>query len=252
MINEPYQQNDLWKIFGYEKMADIFRQARQADPTARLMINDYPRLDGAAVTDEHLNAYYGYVEGLLQAKAPVQGIGFQCHFGSSVVPPERVLTGLDRFAKLGLPISITEFDMETTDEDLQRRYLRDFMTAAFSHPAVDAIVMWGFWEGKHWLPTAALYRQDWSIKPNGQAWLDLVKRDWWTNADGVTDASGAYQVRGFNGTYEITVTAAGGHTKTIYQNLDPDIRAVTVRMDDQATTPPRWLVAQRAAASARP
>ena len=110
--------------------------------------------------------------------------------------------------------------MDTADEDLQKRYMRDFMTAAFSHPAVNEIIQWGFWEGKHWLPNAALYRKDWTIKPNGQAWLDLVKRDWWTNADGATGADGSYRTRGFYGDYEITVTGADGVRRTVLARLE--------------------------------
>jgi len=242
VVNEPYGQNDLWTVIGYERMADMFRAARKSDPKAHLTINDYPPLDGSATKNEHLKAYYNYIEALLKAKAPVNGIGFQCHFGSNIVSPERVLAGLDRFAKLGLPISITEFDMETTDEDLQRRYMRDFLTAAYSHPSVDAIIMWGFWEGKHWLPTAALYRWDWSIKPNGQAWLDLVKRDWWTNAEGRTGANGGYRTRGFLGVYEIAIKAINGKWKTIYRTLEKGARQMVVRLDDKVEKPPTWLM----------
>lgn len=241
VVNEPYAQRDLWTIFGYDKMADYFREARKVDPTARLLINDYPPLDGAASTDDHLSRYYSYIESLVKAKAPIGGIGFQCHFGSSVIPPERILSGLDRFAKFGLPIAITEFDMDTTDEDLQGRYMRDFMTAAFSHPAVDEILMWGFWEGKHWMPNAALYRWDWSLKPNGQAWLDLVKRDWWTHVRGITDAKGSIANRSFYGVYEITVSTDSGKKNTVYYNFTKSGSPLNITLDGLPATPPKWM-----------
>ncbi len=247
VINEPFAQNDLWKILGYEAMAEVFAEAHAVAPKAFLTINDYSPLDGAAKTNAHLNAYYQYIADLKAAKAPVDGIGFQCHFGSNIVPPERVISGLDRFATFGLPISITEFDIDSTDEDLQRRYLRDFLTAAFSHPAVDTILMWGFWEGKHWLPNAALYRTDWSIKPSGQAWLDLVHRDWWTNADGKTDAAGSYKTRGFYGVYELTATAPGGKTKTVWLPFEKAEKAgkpLTIRLDSVVAPKPRWIAQQ--------
>lgn len=34
--------------------------------------------------------------------------------------------------------------------------------------------LWGFWAGDHWIPHAALFRRDWSIKPNGRVYQDLV------------------------------------------------------------------------------
>jgi hypothetical protein len=78
------------------------------------------------------------------------------------------------------------------------------MTAIFSHPAVDSFIMWGFWEPRHWRPEAALFRPDWSVKPNGQAYLDLVFDEWWTDETLVTAADGTCAVRGFLGRYEVS------------------------------------------------
>lgn len=215
VVNEPYSNHDLLDILGRDAMADWFHLAKAGDPKPTLFINDYPPLDGAASTNPHLNAYFDDIGRLQELKAPLEGIGFQCHFGSSAIPPERILSGLDRFAKFGLPISITEFDMDTADEDLQARFMRDFLTAAFSHSSVDSILMWGFWEGKHWMPNAALYRRDWTIKPNGQAWLDLVKGAWWTKIVGASNAQGTFKTRGFYGDYEAVVTRADGGTQIL-------------------------------------
>jgi GH35 family endo-1,4-beta-xylanase len=215
VINEPFDNHDVMDILGRDAMIHWFKLARAADPKPTLFLNDYPPLDGGATTNAHLNAFYDNIDYLKKNGAPIGGIGFQGHFGGGAIPPARVLSGLDRFAKFGLPIAITEFDINSNDMDYQTAYTRDFLTAAFSHPAVDSIIMWGFWEGRHWLPDAALLTRDWKLKPNGQAWLDLVKKDWWTNADGTADAKGEYKTRGFYGDYEVTVTGPGGKTKTV-------------------------------------
>ena len=76
----------------------------------------------------------------------------------------------------------------------------------FSHPAVTGVLMWGFWEGRHWRPRAAMVRKDWTLKPNGQAWMDLVEKQWWTDERGKTGPDGEYKIRGFLGDYEITAT----------------------------------------------
>jgi len=39
-------------------------------------------------------------------------------------------------------------------------------------------------------PDAALYREDWSPKPAGEAWEDLVFDHWWTDERGKTDDGG--------------------------------------------------------------
>ena len=57
-----------------------------------------------------------------------------------------ILRLLDRYARLELPIKITEFDVDVADESLQADYTRDFLYAAFSHPSVSGIQLWGFWK----------------------------------------------------------------------------------------------------------
>jgi uncharacterized protein (TIGR03437 family) len=74
-------------------------------------------------------------------------------------------------------------------------------------------MIWGFWEGAHWKPSAAMIRRDWSTKPNYDAWTDLICRQWWTDTTGATAADGVFRTRGFLGDYEIDVTI-GGVTQT--------------------------------------
>lgn len=231
VVNEPFRNHDLMDILGDSAMIDWFRLARATDSAPQLFLNDYPPLDGEAVgSNPHLDNFAKNIEFLKNNGAPISGIGFQCHFGGSPIPPARLLSGLDVFSRFGLPITATEFDINTTDEALQADYLRDFMTALFSHPSVDGIMMWGFWEGRHWLPDAALWRKDWTLKPSGQAWLDLVTKTWWTSADGRTDQIGAFAARGFLGDYEITVTA-GGRTKIMPATLAAGGTTVRVALD---------------------
>ncbi len=73
------------------------------------------------------------------------------------------------------------------------------------HPSVQVLQQWGFYEPSHWRPRAALFRKDWSPKPNGQAFLDLVFKQWWTDQKGTTDGRGQYALRAFLGDYEVTV-----------------------------------------------
>ncbi len=221
VVNEPFDNHDITDILGGgssgggKVLAHWFSLTRSLDAGPRLVLNDYPPLDGSLTDNVHLNNFYDNLSALKKANAPLQAIGFQCHFGGTMIAPESVLKGLDRFSRLGLPITVTEFDMNTRDAPLQAAYMRDFMTAVFSHPSVDTFLMWGFWEGAHWLPDAALYNRDWTIRPQGQVFQDLVAKTWWTNAGGVTDDKGAWKSRGFYGDYTVTVTPRIGSPKTI-------------------------------------
>ena len=107
-------------------------------------------------------------------------------------------------------MQLSEFDVEAgDDEGLQSDYYRDVMIASFSHPNFEAIVQWGLWEKMHWKPAAALWRSDWSLKPAGEVFVDLVAKQWWTDKTAKTDADGNCQVRGFLGDYKVTVTHDG-------------------------------------------
>lgn len=225
VVNEPYSNRDLQKILGDGVLADWFHRAREADPHAILYINDYSILTRGGGDTAHQDHYYKTIQDLDRQHAPVQGIGMQGHFNASLTPPARVLEILDRFAKLGKRIQVTEFDIDIDDEQLQASYTRDFMTAVFSHPAVDGFLMWGFWEGRHWRPRGAMFRRDWSPKPNAGVYRDLVFHRWWTDTQGRTGADGVFRTRGFLGDYEIE--AAG---KTVNTTLRHEGQTVKVRL----------------------
>jgi endo-1,4-beta-xylanase len=208
VINEPSVNKRLAKVLGEDEMAAWFKRAHQLDPAARLFVNDYGNLGECCGYEIEFKRI---VKRLLELGAPVDGLGLQAHFGYTVTPPDELFKRLTDLAQFGLPLEITELDINTANEAMQADYLRDFMTLAFSHPAVSGILMWGFWEGQHWLPDAALWRKDWSLKPNGKAWTDLVNKTWWTDVTGQADSSGGYETRGFLGKY--TLSASLGSRK---------------------------------------
>ncbi len=187
---------------GNQIYADIIKKSRQLAPHAELWVNE-----GQVLSRIRSDEYEKVIQFLVEHDAAPDGIGFMGHFSRrSLQSPELLLETFDRFARLVPNLQLTELDVQVGDDEaLQADYLRDVMTVAFSHPALQGIIMWGFWEGRHWKPDAALYRRDWSIKPAGQMWLDLVKRDWWTNEVGNTDSQGRYTTRGFLGEYMVMV-----------------------------------------------
>jgi GH35 family endo-1,4-beta-xylanase len=228
VVNEPYSNNDLLHILGDDAMAGWFKLAQQVDPSARLYLNE----DGVAdspPSDPRYNALYNHVSALQREGAPIGGIGMESHFSESLTAPVDLVAIFDRFAALGIPIRITEFDIDVPDEQLQADYFRDFLTVCFSHPEINGILLWGFWESQHWRPDAALYRKDWSIKPNGQVWKDLVLGKWWTNADGVSATDGTYSTRGFLGDYDVTVTT-GQRSRTVKISLPHEGQTVDITL----------------------
>ena len=230
VINEPWNNNDLLKVLGDGAMIEWFRRARARAPAARLYLNDFGILAAGGLTDTAHQAHFERtIRFLLEGGAPLTGLGMQSHFGENVTPPETLWKILDRFAAFGLPIQITEFDVNSNDEDFQAAYLRDFMTAIFAHESVIGFVMWGFWEGAHWRPDAALFRRNWTIKPNGEAFRRLVFDEWWTRATAATDVQGRAVVRGFLGSYRITARR-GDQTVTVAAVLERGGSAIRIAL----------------------
>ncbi|MDX2187942.1 MAG: endo-1,4-beta-xylanase [Opitutaceae bacterium] len=209
VLNEPFANHDLMDLFGKQIQVDWFKKAREHHPSAKLFLNDYGN-DNILRDPAHIAHFEETANYLKANNAPITGIGLQAHMGGNPTPPEALVATLDRYATtIGLPVRITEFDINTRDEEMQADYTRDFYTAAFSHPSTVGIQMWGFWESEHWFPAAAMYRADWSPKPAALAYRKLVFEEWWTNLDGNTDGAGRFSGRGFFGDYIITVEHSG-------------------------------------------
>ncbi len=208
VVNEPLHERDYFDHMPELAMADWFKLAQSLDPDAQLFINEYSMLN-SALSPGTITRYRELIQRLRLAGAPIGGIGVQGHVGQQPRAPEQVLTDLDLLAGEGLPVQITEFDINTPDEQIQADYTRDFLIACYSHPTVTGFIMWGFWQPKHWKPDAAMFRKDWSEKPNAAVWRDLVLDKWNTRLDATTPADGTAGVRGHLGRYRVTVTRGG-------------------------------------------
>jgi GH35 family endo-1,4-beta-xylanase len=232
VINEPYVNTHLQQILGDAEMVEWVKLAQENDPFSRKFINDYNIIAASGANLAHQQGYFSILQYLESQGAPVHGIGMQGHFDAPT-DPERMLAILDRFATLGKSIAITEFDMNIDDEQLQAQFTRDLLTVCFSHPAVDEFLMWGFWEGRHWLPRGAMVRRDWSTKPNYQAWRDMVFREWWTDTTVESNSQGLARFRGYQGEYELTIDAPGLHA-VVPATVTAGDSGLTVRLDRPA------------------
>ncbi len=206
VINEPYSEKDIMAILGNEVMPDWFKRVRNNDRTVKLYLNDYDILSGGGNNTKKQDSYFNLVKYIDDNGGKVDGIGFQGHFGSDLTSLTKVYSIIDRFAALGKEIKITEHDINVTQRQVQADYTRDFMTICFSHEAVKSFLFWGFWANSHWLPEGALFNSDWTIRPHGEAYKNLVFSQWWTKkTDSFTNEQGKVSLEGFLGTYKYTI-----------------------------------------------
>lgn len=189
--------------------------ALEGDPEARLFVNDYEILTGRRLAD-----YMAHIRNLLGQGIPISGIGVQGHSHGDTFSRQQLKNALDSLAVFKLPVRVTEFNMPgqnskyygnrkavmtPEDEKLKAGELVDYYRICFAHPAVEGILMWGFWEGNNWIPASSLYRRDWSVTPAGEAYRNLVFNEWWTKESGTTGKDGVFSVPAFYGKYKVTV-----------------------------------------------
>jgi endo-1,4-beta-xylanase len=230
VCNELRDLKEIHGLLGRDAVAEWFKVAREHAPNSRMAINENSILTRGGVTQAEQDNYAEWIQYLVDRGQGPDVIGMQGHFGEAVTGPETVLRILDRFAAFGKAIQITEFDLITRDEQGQADYTRDFLTAVFSHPATDAFTMWGFWEGQMWQPPGAMIRKDWTLKPNGQAWMDLTLKEWWTDVQAITGPDGSCSTRGFLGDYRVTATVNGKERSTVVKLTRPG-RATVLTFD---------------------
>ncbi|WP_046243711.1 endo-1,4-beta-xylanase [Hymenobacter terrenus] len=216
VINEMVHEKDYFAVMPRTEAAEWFKLAKSIDSKPQLFLNEYGMLNSVA-SPRNIKDYLALLAELRTAGAPIDAIGIQGHVGRQPRNPAQVLTDLDMFKDVGLPIQITEFDINMKDEELQADYTRDFLIACYSHPSVTGFTMWGFWEGDHWKPDAAMFRKDWTPKPNLAAWRNLVTKEWNTSVNQTTGPTGAVKARGHLGRYEISVKKGSIVKKVVYQ-----------------------------------
>lgn len=198
--------------------------ARAANPGATLLVNDY-RTDPAYL---RLLSSLREKGGFL-----MNAVGIQSHMHQGVWPLHKLYSICETYGNLGLPVHFTETTIlsggqetqnkewgpsTTEGEATQAEHAANFYTLLFAHPAVAAITWWDFSDYNAWQRApAGLLRQDMSPKPIYQRLQDLIRHQWWTNAETRTDEKGACSFRGCHGLYR--VSAETGDKRSDNQTL---------------------------------
>lgn len=205
----PFHESDaLYKVISPDIFSEFYQKVRPLTP-ALLFVNE------ETSNPDRADGFEKHVRRMIENGATPDGAGFQSHYHDYETPGiDDVWRTYERMGALVKHLSVTEYDFQSLDDQLHADHLRDLATLTFSHPQMTGFVMWGFWEGRHWKPTAAMFRKDWTERPAVQVWRDLVLGKWWTREQLTTDARGEAKLRGFYGWYDVTAEA-GGKTKSL-------------------------------------
>lgn len=223
----------MWETIGQMELAKrSFRQARQANPKATLLINDYylQTREEADRDDSIQGAEREIYEDVIDSLVDQNGnklydvIGIQSHMHDHVWSTNRILSIVKRFSKYGVPIHFTETTIvsgpraqnrewdETTikQEMIQKEEVERFYRTIFSCPEVEALTWWDFSDDRAWQGApAGFIRKDMSPKPAYHRLLELIKGEWWTHQT-VHKTASSLEIRAFLGDYVVTVTTKDG------------------------------------------
>ncbi|EER93683.1 uncharacterized protein LOC8056729 [Sorghum bicolor] len=213
MLHGSFYQDKL----GKDIRAAMFKTASELDPDALLFVNDY-NVEGMCDTHATPEAYIQQIVGLQEQGAPVGGVGLQGHVSNPVGPVIRSV--LDRLAVLGLPIWFTEVDVSSANEHVRADDLEVMLREAYAHPAVEGVMLWGFWELFMSRDDAHLVDAEGQVNEAGRRLLQL-KREWLTHSHGHADENGEYKFRGHHGEYHVDVTTPTGKVSQTF-TVDKD------------------------------
>jgi endo-1,4-beta-xylanase len=129
---------------GWDWIITSFRMARQYFPTSQLLLNDYSIIN----TPEDVIRYKEIVA-LLQAEGLIDGVGEQGHAFSTGGDTAVMTESLDSLAELGLPLYITELDIDGPTDEVQLAGYQRLFPMFWEHPAVAGVTLWGYLPG-HW------------------------------------------------------------------------------------------------------
>jgi endo-1,4-beta-xylanase len=207
-----------------------FEEARAANPDARLVLNDFD-----------LSAdYEQLIDECLTAGIQIDAIGLQTHMHQGYRGEEQVQGVLERFARFGLPLQLTETTLlsgalmppEIVDlNDYQPdswpstpagearqadEIVRHYRTVV-SHSAVESLTYWGITDHGAWLGApSGLIRRDGTRKPAYDALRELIRGKWWLpETPMATDADGVLTIRGFAGRYRISTPTGSAEVELV-------------------------------------
>ena len=199
-----------------ELVRQVFEAAKEANPDAVLLINDFNLSE----------KYAELIDRCLDRGVPISAIGLQTHQHQGYMGAERLLEILHRFEKFGLPLHFTENTLvsghlmppqivdlndyqparwPTTPEGeiRQAEEWEDMLRLVFSHPLVEAVTGWDFADGAWLGAPSGMIRTDNSTKPVYDTLKRLITEEWHTAGEIRTDENGFVAVKGYKGSYQL-------------------------------------------------
>ena len=185
----PYgAQPSYWLTqMGSSYVEQAFRWAHDADPSVKLFYND----TGGEGLGAKSDAVYNLVAALVNRGVPIDGVGLQMHVSLTGAPsPADISANIQRFARLGLEVHITEMDVRlpvtaagtsTADLIAQANVYSGIAGACLANANCTGLLTWGVSDGNSWVPgaypgfgAALLFDSQFQAKPAASALVSAL------------------------------------------------------------------------------
>lgn len=157
VVNEPLQtlgadlyDNHFRQVLGDSYIAEMFAIAHDADPTARLFLNEAT----VELLPDKAAALVALVKDLVDQGAPIDGVGIQAHLVAGTIDAVAVRRLIDDLEGLGVEVAITELDVPTFTGADPLATQADTYSQALG-VCLDAncreVTLWGFTDRYTWI-----------------------------------------------------------------------------------------------------
>ena len=220
VFNELVQWNRFTNAFKYmtdsskvEVVTHYLKEFRRLSPNLKLVINDY----------DTAPSYHQLLKTLIEAGAPVDIIGQQCHMHDGPWSVTKTWEVLNRLSQLKRPILMSELSVlsgpkrqmdwynnvpgwntDPENEQKQADFLEQWYRLVYSHSNTVGIVVWNYTDRRAWLGApVGFLRKDGTPKPAFERLDALINKQWRTNGEFTTDERGRVMVpQAYEGWYE--------------------------------------------------
>lgn len=193
VVNEMFNENgtrrqNVWqKLIGDDYIEHALRKAREADPEAKLYLNDY---NNECLGNAKADAMYNLVKDFVQRGVPIDGVGLQLHLDAKQIYDEDAIrANVKRYADLGIEMSFSEVDVRVPQKDhekyeeAQRNIYLSLLKIALDESNVKSFILWGISDKNSWVPStfgeygyALLFDAQYNAKPVYNDMIEMLKK----------------------------------------------------------------------------
>ncbi|MFS7920269.1 putative endo-1,4-beta-xylanase [Helianthus anomalus] len=200
VLNENLHFNFFESKLGWTASSKFYATARALDRTADLFLNDFNTIESPG---DQASSPDSYLSKIRQIRAggyngPLS-IGLEGHFRDVNIPYMR--SAIDKVASSGLPIWITEVDVQAGPN--QAALLDQVIREAHAHPSVHGIVLWSAWSPQGCY-RMCLTDNNFNNLPTGNVVDAIIRQFFNVEVTATTDVNGFYETSLIHGDYEVS------------------------------------------------